>query len=205
MIIFSWSFECYLLQFITWPFILQLAKTCYNMYMSTPTKLAGEYYNFDDAVSPNPSTCLSVLQTVMKSMLWSRSVFCSLNFIFCPHGNSGTNIDMRGQGMNAGVFWNILRPETIESFMYLWRKTGDQKYRDWGWDIFLAFEVQSRIPTGYVGLKDVRSSTSYLNCLFSGTCDILLLYYVRICSQLDELYDPGSIKTTSLVLPILWL
>lgn len=73
--------------------------------------------------------------------------------------NSRTNIDegTHSQGMNVGASWNILRPETIESFMYLWRKTGNQKYRDWGWDIFLAFEAQSRIPTGYVGLRDVRS------------------------------------------------
>jgi mannosyl-oligosaccharide alpha-1,2-mannosidase len=60
--------------------------------------------------------------------------------------------------MNVGTSWSIMRPETIESFMYLWRKTGDQKYRDWGWDIFQAFESQSRTPTGYVGLRDVRSS-----------------------------------------------
>jgi len=87
----------------------ELARTCYNMYMSTPTKLAGENYNFFPG------------------------------------------------GMEVGTSYNILRPETIESFMYLWRKTGKQKYRDWGWDIFQAFETQSRTPSGYVGLRDVNS------------------------------------------------
>ncbi len=28
----------------------------------------------------------------------------------------------------------ILRPETFESYFYLWRLTHDQKYRDWGWE-----------------------------------------------------------------------
>ena len=29
--------------------------------------------------------------------------------------------------------YNILRPETVESFFYLWRATGDPQYREWGW------------------------------------------------------------------------
>jgi len=34
-----------------WSLILQLAKTCYNMYASTRSKLAGENYNFHNGVS----------------------------------------------------------------------------------------------------------------------------------------------------------
>lgn len=67
------------------------------------------------------------------------------------------NLEGDLQGMEVGTSYNILRPETIESFMYLWRKTGKQKYRDWGWDIFQAFETQSRTPSGYVGLRDVSN------------------------------------------------
>jgi len=88
----------------------ELARTCYNFYQTTPTKLAGE------------------------------------NYYFHP-----------GQDMNVGTSWNILRPETIESLMYLWRLTGNKTYQDWGWDIFQAFEKNSRIASGYVGLRDVNS------------------------------------------------
>lgn len=28
----------------------------------------------------------------------------------------------------------ILRPEVIETYMYLWRLTHDPKYREWGWE-----------------------------------------------------------------------
>jgi mannosyl-oligosaccharide alpha-1,2-mannosidase len=87
-----------------------LARTCYNMYNSTNTHLAGENYQFQE-----------------------------------------------GHDMRVGVGYNILRPETVESLMYLWRKTGNTKYRDWGWDIFQAFEVHSRVESGYVGLRDVNS------------------------------------------------
>ncbi|GLJ24878.1 hypothetical protein SUGI_0475830 [Cryptomeria japonica] len=88
----------------------ELAWTCYNFYQSTPTKLAGENYNFRE-----------------------------------------------GQDMRVGTSWNIQRPETVESLMYLWRITGNKTYRDWGWDIFKAFEEKCRLDSGYVGLRDVNS------------------------------------------------
>ncbi|WRX27259.1 Glycoside hydrolase family 47 - like 4 [Theobroma cacao] len=62
-----------------------------------------------------------------------------------------------GQDMSVGTSWNILRPETIESLFYLWRLTGNKTYQEWGWNIFQAFEKNSRIESGYVGLKDVNS------------------------------------------------
>nr|AWA44658.1 alpha-1,2-Mannosidase [Saccharum spontaneum] len=88
----------------------ELARTCYNFYQTTPTKLAGENYFFHT-----------------------------------------------GQDMSVGTSWNILRPETVESLMYLWRLTGNKTYQDWGWDIFQAFEKNSRIESGYVGLRDVNT------------------------------------------------
>ncbi|ERN07458.1 mannosyl-oligosaccharide 1,2-alpha-mannosidase MNS1 isoform X1 [Amborella trichopoda] len=62
-----------------------------------------------------------------------------------------------GQDMTVGTSWNILRPETVESLMYLWRLTGNKTYQEWGWNIFQAFEKNSRIESGYVGLRDVNS------------------------------------------------
>ncbi|KAF3623804.1 Mannosyl-oligosaccharide 1,2-alpha-mannosidase MNS2 [Capsicum annuum] len=88
----------------------ELAWTCYNFYQSTPTKLAGENYFFND-----------------------------------------------GHDMTVGTSWNILRPETVESLFYLWRLTGNKTYQEWGWNIFQAFEKNSRIESGYVGLKDVNT------------------------------------------------
>ena len=29
----------------------------------------------------------------------------------------------------------ILRPETVETWFYMWRLTKDPKYREWGWDM----------------------------------------------------------------------
>ncbi|KAL7423492.1 mannosyl-oligosaccharide alpha-1,2-mannosidase [Cryptotrichosporon argae] len=52
---------------------------------------------------------------------------------------------------------NILRPETVESLFLAYRSTGDPKYREWGWQIFGAFDKHARVPTGgYASVQDVQ-------------------------------------------------
>lgn len=59
---------------------------------------------------------------------------------------------------DSNALHNLLRPETVESLFILWRVTGDQIYREWGWRIFRAFERQCRIPSGgYSSIRDVTS------------------------------------------------
>ncbi|KAJ3323196.1 hypothetical protein HDU76_013714 [Blyttiomyces sp. JEL0837] len=49
-----------------------------------------------------------------------------------------------------------LRPETVESLMYMWRLTHDPYYREKGWAIALAIDKHCRAPDGgYFGLEDV--------------------------------------------------
>lgn len=43
---------------------------------------------------------------------------------------------------------NLLRPETVESLFVLYRITGDQKYREWGWEIFESFIKFCRVESG---------------------------------------------------------
>lgn len=42
---------------------------------------------------------------------------------------------------------NILRPETVESLFIAFHLTGDQQYREWGWQIFQAFVKATRLTT----------------------------------------------------------
>uniref|UniRef100_A0A674D2V0 alpha-1,2-Mannosidase n=1 Tax=Salmo trutta TaxID=8032 RepID=A0A674D2V0_SALTR len=49
----------------------------------------------------------------------------------------------------------ILRPEVVESYMYMWRLTHDPKYREWGWEALEALERHCRLATGYSGIIDV--------------------------------------------------
>ena len=49
-----------------------------------------------------------------------------------------------------------LRPETVESLFLLHRLTGDEKYREWAWQIFQAIEQHCRVASGgYSNLKTV--------------------------------------------------
>ncbi|KAH8866665.1 Mannosyl-oligosaccharide 1,2-alpha-mannosidase IB [Schistosoma japonicum] len=57
----------------------------------------------------------------------------------------------------------LLRPETVESYFYLWRLTKDPKYRDWAWDVVQALEKYARTNAGYSGLQDVYSTDSPLD------------------------------------------
>ncbi|XP_027720726.1 mannosyl-oligosaccharide 1,2-alpha-mannosidase IC isoform X2 [Vombatus ursinus] len=49
----------------------------------------------------------------------------------------------------------ILRPEVVESYMYMWRLTHDPKYRQWGWEVVEALEKYCRTETGFSGIRNV--------------------------------------------------
>ncbi|CAI5530779.1 unnamed protein product [Closterium sp. Naga37s-1] len=92
----------------------ELTRTCYEFYNSTPSKLAGEDYNF--------------------------------------HAD-GPHLQGRGPHLQGRVY-NILRPEAVEAIWYSWRATKDPVCREWGWQIWQAFEKHCRVEAGYVGLED---------------------------------------------------
>ena len=54
-----------------------------------------------------------------------------------------------------------LRPETVESFFFLWRLTRDDSWRERGWQIFGALQQQCRTASGYAALTDVRRRRSH--------------------------------------------
>lgn len=58
---------------------------------------------------------------------------------------------------------NVLRPETVESLYYMWRLTGEQRYREWGWEIFQAFQDHAKGEAGYHSLlvRDLSSLDAY--------------------------------------------
>ncbi|KAL8413924.1 hypothetical protein RB594_005236 [Gaeumannomyces avenae] len=43
---------------------------------------------------------------------------------------------------------NLQRPETVESLFYMWRITGENKYREWGWEMFASFMEHTAVPDG---------------------------------------------------------
>jgi len=58
--------------------------------------------------------------------------------------------------VNGEPFY-LLRPETVESYFYMWRLTKNVTYRDWGWDMLTAVIKHCRIESGgYSGLRHVN-------------------------------------------------
>lgn len=63
--------------------------------------------------------------------------------------------DIEAKAIKQNEKYYIQRPETIETYFYLWRFTHDPKYRDWGWEVVQAIEKHCRVEGGYTGLKNV--------------------------------------------------
>ena len=51
----------------------------------------------------------------------------------------------------------VLRPEYLESVYYAYRATGDQMYRDWSYEAFLAINSTCAVGSGYAELNDVNA------------------------------------------------
>ncbi|KIL65318.1 glycoside hydrolase family 47 protein [Amanita muscaria Koide BX008] len=49
----------------------------------------------------------------------------------------------------------MLRPETIESLFLLWKMTGEEKWRERGWEIFQSLEENSKTKYGYANVASV--------------------------------------------------
>lgn len=49
----------------------------------------------------------------------------------------------------------VLRPETVESYFYLWRYTHNPIYKEYAWELFASIETHCKVEHGYSGVKDV--------------------------------------------------
>lgn len=78
-------------------------------------------------------SCSSCLAPATHSRCW------------CDAGLGPETVDFSLGALAKGVGWNILRPEALESICMLYRITNDTIYRDWGWQIFQAFERYSKV------------------------------------------------------------
>ncbi|VDM30319.1 unnamed protein product [Hydatigera taeniaeformis] len=67
------------------------------------------------------------------------------------------NVDAMSVFKNEKLY--LLRPETVESYFYMWRFTHDNVYREYAWDVVQALEKHCRSEGGFSGLKDVTIAT----------------------------------------------
>ena len=122
----------------------ELVRTCMDTYAKTKTGLSPEIAFFktpQDANLTDAQMLASNRAPLPPNVDW---------YIKKPppsySGRKNPLIDSR----------NILRPETVESLFIAFSLTGDEIYRDWGWEIFQAFEKHCKVETGgYSSIDDV--------------------------------------------------
>lgn len=94
----------------------------------------------------------------------------------------------------AGDDWAsgyYLRPEVIESYFYLWRLTGESKYRDWAWEAAQAIERHCKVGpgSGYSGITNVYAADSPKNDVQETFFFAETLKYLYLIFSTNELID----------------
>ncbi|KAJ4984486.1 Mannosyl-oligosaccharide 1,2-alpha-mannosidase 2 [Stagonosporopsis vannaccii] len=118
----------------------ELTKTCVGMYRATATGLSPEIAHFELDEEPKMyDTEILASKTDLDTSVaegegWKK------DFVIKPADAH-----------------NLQRPETVESLLYMWRITGDDIYREWGWEMFSAFINHTAIEGGggYTSVNDV--------------------------------------------------
>jgi hypothetical protein len=106
----------------------ELTKTCMAMYRVTPTRLAPEIAHF---VLDDPPKMYHDFILHSTSDMSPESEDWKADFTIKPADAH-----------------NLQRPETVESLFYMWRITGDEVYREWGWEMFEAFVKYTIVENG---------------------------------------------------------
>jgi mannosyl-oligosaccharide alpha-1,2-mannosidase len=97
----------------------ELMQSCWGMYKFMATGLAAEITNFNVDNPPLPESADHEAPETFddsKDAEWRK--------------------DFMVKGADVH---NLQRPETVESLFYMWRITGNVKYREWGWEMFNSF------------------------------------------------------------------
>ena len=102
----------------------ELMKTCWGMYKTTSTGLAPEisYFNIDSPARSYSPNIKSAEINWEKDTEWKGDYDIHTNDVH-----------------------NLQRPETVESLFYMYRITRNPMYREWGWEMFKAFEKHARV------------------------------------------------------------
>ncbi|KAI9746814.1 MAG: mannosyl-oligosaccharide alpha-1,2-mannosidase, partial [Candelina submexicana] len=117
----------------------ELMKTCWGMYKVTATGLAPEITHFN--LDQPPKTERDHKERSPKVLSDAADAEWKGDYIVKP--------------MDAH---NLQRPETVESLFYMWRITGDNMYREWGWEMFKSFVNYTTVAdgAGFTSLDNVN-------------------------------------------------
>eukprot|EP00759_Apiculatamorpha_spiralis_P035518 PhF_6_TR36212/c0_g1_i1/m.52845/K01230/MAN1; mannosyl-oligosaccharide alpha-1,2-mannosidase len=103
---------------------------------------------------------------------------------------SPDSVVISSSGISPGDSKYILRPETVETYFYLYRVTKNQKYRDWGFEVIKACNEVLRVESGgYSGTHNVNSRSGSLNDLMESFWMAETLKYLYLLASEDSVLD----------------
>ncbi|KAI5838014.1 glycoside hydrolase [Morchella snyderi] len=110
-------------------FGLDVIDACHEIYVGSTTRIGPEYFSWIPADTAPNATYEPQHETQYKQLK-------SLGYWV------------------TDAKW-VLRPETVESYFYAYRITGNKMYQEWAWDAFNAFTEAAEVEFGYAEVKDV--------------------------------------------------
>jgi hypothetical protein len=173
----------------------ELTETCWGMYKYMATGLAAEITYFE--IDSEPPAYGNPRQG-------------PANFDPSPEAEWRKDFTVK-----SGDVHNLQRPETVESLFYMWRITNDNRYREWGWEMFKSFMNHTAVRNGggFTSLRNANvvppkvrdnmesfwlaETLKYFYLLFSPS-DLLPLDKVVINTEGHPLprFDMGKLFTT---------
>ncbi|KAF2178591.1 glycoside hydrolase family 47 protein [Zopfia rhizophila CBS 207.26] len=116
----------------------ELTKTCMGMYRVTATGLAPEIAHFN--IYDPPKMMRQQILSSQGNLDVAEDADWKTDYIIKPADSH-----------------NLQRPETVESLFYMWRITGDEIYREWGWEMFDNFVKHTMVEGGggFTSVNDV--------------------------------------------------
>lgn len=122
----------------------ELMKTCWGMYLATATGLAPEITFF--AIDDPPKMMTDMAKDrVKKKFAGAQGGTISKPLLPIDDPSAEWRKDYI---IKPSDHHNLQRPETVESLFYMWRITGDEMYRRWGWEIFKSFVRHTAVDDG---------------------------------------------------------
>eukprot|EP00198_Chlamydomonas_reinhardtii_P010757 XP_001700094.1 alpha-1,2-mannosidase [Chlamydomonas reinhardtii] len=162
---------------------IKLMKACYELYHQTPSGVAWDSVHLDEPVEVTSTREAGVIDSddgddgadgvdglgyVVLDAEERRHLMAEAS------GGAGDGAKPPGWGKVKYEFAprsreNFLRPEVAESLFYLWRATGDPIYREWGWNMFRAYERWCRVDSGGYQMESfwIAETLKYFYLLFS--------------------------------------
>ncbi|KAG1053345.1 hypothetical protein G6F43_004572 [Rhizopus delemar] len=142
-----------------------LLETCVFMYRTTKTGLSPENWYISEIERYNPITYNKTRAELERARDWwyddgeiptvqktknKPTTEYDINYKLPP-------VRSRPPSLFFGDERYILRPETVESLFILYRITGDQKYQEYGWEIFQAIDKWCKTKSAFAAFQNVDS------------------------------------------------